>query len=99
MKLGSEPVNWNNADARYGARVRYVHIKDLDGGVLKQSCVGQWSFERAQKNYIFAPLGEGIARVPDIVETLKHSGYDGWLVIEQDTMPLEPTVVVAQNRM
>jgi inosose dehydratase len=84
--------------AKYGNRVGYVHIKDVDGQVLHQSRENGWSFAQALKSYIFAPLGEGIARVPDVVDALRQAGYTGWLVVEQDTTPDDPTAVAAKNR-
>ena len=51
------------------------------------------------KGFIFAPLGQGIARVPDVIEALNANGYDGWLVIEQDTTPADPTENARQNRL
>jgi inosose dehydratase len=84
--------------AKYGNRVGYVHIKDVDGQVLHESRENGWSFAQALKSYIFAPLGEGIARVPEVVDALRQAGYTGWLVIEQDTTPDDPTAVAAKNR-
>ena len=83
---------------KYGNRVGYVHIKDVDGQVLLESRANQWSFEQALKSYIFAPLGEGIARVPEVISSLRRSGYAGWLVVEQDTTPDDPTQVAGKNR-
>jgi inosose dehydratase len=83
---------------RYGNRVGYVHIKDVDGQVLQKSRQNGWSFAQALKSYIFAPLGEGIARVPEVIDSLRQAGYTGWVVIEQDTTPDDPTKVAAKNR-
>ncbi|MFY9984953.1 MAG: sugar phosphate isomerase/epimerase [Chthoniobacterales bacterium] len=83
---------------KYGNRVGYVHIKDVDGQVLKESRGNGWSFAQALKSYIFAPLGEGIARVPDVIDSLRQAGYNGWLVVEQDTTPDDPTQIAANNR-
>jgi len=83
---------------KYGNRVGYVHIKDVDGQVLQKSRENGWSFAQALKSYIFAPLGEGIARVPEVIDSLRQSGYSGWVVIEQDTTPDDPTKVAAKNR-
>ncbi|HTD15609.1 MAG TPA: sugar phosphate isomerase/epimerase [Chthoniobacterales bacterium] len=83
---------------KYGNRVGYVHIKDVDGQVLQKSRENGWSFAQALKSYIFAPLGEGIARVPEVIDSLRQSGYTGWVVIEQDTTPDDPTKVAAKNR-
>jgi inosose dehydratase len=84
--------------ARYGNRIGYVHIKDLDQAILEQAKAHGWSFAQALKSYIFAPLGEGAARIPDVVEKLRLADYDGWLVIEQDTTPGDPTETARKNR-
>jgi len=82
----------------YGDRVAHVHLKDVDGGILAQAKAGGWSFARALKAYIFPPLGEGIARVPEVVADLLARGYDGWFVLEQDTNRGSPMEVARRNR-
>jgi len=52
----------------------------------------------ALKTWIFPPLGEGIARIPKVVDALRAHGYDGWYVIEQDTTGGDPLEVARQNR-
>jgi inosose dehydratase len=84
--------------AGYGNRIGYVHIKDLDQSILEQAKTHGWSFAQALKSYIFAPLGEGAARIPDVIEKLRLADYDGWLVIEQDTTPVDPTETARKNR-
>jgi inosose dehydratase len=83
----------------YGDRVSYVHIKDVDGNVLERSRAEQWGFDKALKSFIFTPLGQGIARVPEVIRALRDHQYAGWLVIEQDTTPLDPTENAKQNRI
>jgi len=84
--------------ARYGDRVRHVHIKDVDGTVLARAKAEGWSFAHALKTWIFPPLGEGIARIPEVVDALRTHGYDGWYVIEQDTTGGDPLEVARRNR-
>jgi inosose dehydratase len=84
---------------RYADRVRHVHIKDVDGAVLARAKAERWSFGQALGAYIFPPLGQGIARIPDVVAALRGVGYDGWYVIEQDTCPGDPTATAGANRM
>lgn len=84
--------------ARYGDRVGHVHIKDVDGAVLARAKADGWSFGQALKSYIFPPLGEGIARIPDVVAALRSHGYDDWLVIEQDTTAGDPMETARRNR-
>jgi inosose dehydratase len=82
----------------YGDRVRHIHLKDVDGTVLAQARAGEWSFGRALKAFIFPPLGEGIAQVPEVVADLLARGYDGWFVLEQDTCVGDPKDVARVNR-
>ena len=81
----------------YADRVQHVHVKDVSATVLAQARAEGWSFGQALAQFIFPPLGEGIARIPDVVAALKDVGYDGWYVIEQDTAP-DPTAVATVNR-
>lgn len=82
----------------YGDRVAHIHLKDVDGAVLARARAEGWSFGQALKAYIFPPLGEGIAHVPEVVADLLARGYDGWFVLEQDTTPGDPMVTARQNR-
>ncbi len=82
----------------YADRVKHVHIKDVDGEILALAKAGGWSFGQALARYIFPPLGEGIARIPEVVAALHDAGYDGWYVIEQDTAPGDPTETARANR-
>ena len=36
---------------------------------------------------VFCPLGEGVVDFGRIVEALRASGYQGWLIVEQDVVP------------
>jgi inosose dehydratase len=83
---------------RYGDRVGYVHLKDVDGAVLERARAEQWHFHTALKHYIFAPLGQGSVGIPEVVGALRDHGYNGWLVIEQDTTPDDPTQTARANR-
>jgi inosose dehydratase len=84
--------------ARYGDRVGHVHLKDVDGDVLARAKAEGWSFGQALTSYIFPPLGEGIARIPEVVAALRSHGYDDWLVIEQDTTAGDPMETARRNR-
>jgi inosose dehydratase len=83
---------------RYGDRVAHVHIKDVDGAILARAKAEGWSFAQALKSFIFPLLGEGIAGIPAVIEALRNHGYDGWLVIEQDTTPGPPMDAAKRNR-
>ena len=84
---------------RYGQRVGYIHIKDVDGQILQRSRQEAWSFHGALKSFIFTKLGQGIVNMPAVIQALKNHGYNGWLVVEQDTTPGTPTSVARENRL
>jgi inosose dehydratase len=84
---------------RYGDRVGYLHIKDVDGELLRRSRQEEWSFHDALKKFIFVRLGDGIVNIPAVIRELGDHGYKGWLVVEQDTTPFHPTDIAEQNRL
>ena len=85
--------------SKYGDRVGYVHIKDVDEQLLLESREEGWSFYDALKKFIFVRLGEGMVNIPAVIQALKGHRYDGWLVVEQDTTPKNPTEIARENRV
>jgi inosose dehydratase len=66
-------------------RIGHVHLKDVRGGPAVELRSGRTTLVEATRRGLFAPLGDGEARVADTVRALEQSGYDGWYVLEQDT--------------
>lgn len=83
---------------QYGERVAYVHLKDVDADVLARARGEGWGFHQALQAYVFAPLGQGMVQVEEVVHRLATLGYAGWAVIEQDTTPDDPTAIASANR-
>jgi inosose dehydratase len=69
-----------------GARVRHVHLKDVDGALAARVRDGVTSYDDAVRAGLFRPLGEGAARIKDVLGHLRAAGYAGWYVLEQDVM-------------
>ena len=85
---GADPGAIVSADP---ARVRHVHLKDVDSALAAQVVAGSLTFTDAVRDGMFVPLGTGDVDVTGIVETLEGAGYLGWYVLEQDVMlPDEP---------
>ncbi len=82
----------------YGHRVKHVHLKDVDPEVLRKAREEKWSFGDALRNIIFPELGDGIVDIPAIIRWLKETGYDGWVVLEQDTTHKHPKEAARINR-
>jgi inosose dehydratase len=88
---GADPVPFARA---HGDRIVHAHLKDVDARVAADFRDGRRSLVDATRNGLFLPLGKGDARVAEVMDALPAHGYDGWLVLEQDTAITgdEPTV-------
>ncbi len=80
---GTDPGAIVGADP---ARVRHVHLKDVDGALAAQVVDGSLTFADAVRSGMFVPLGTGDVDITGIVDSLEGSGYQGWYVLEQDVM-------------
>lgn len=69
-----------------GPRVRHVHLKDVDGPLGARVRDGSLSYNDAVRDGLFRPLGEGAARIKDVLAELREARYTGWYVLEQDVM-------------
>jgi inosose dehydratase len=69
-----------------GPRVRHVHLKDVDGPLAARVRAGSLSYNDAVRAGLFRPLGEGAARIEEVLGELGDLGYRGWYVLEQDVM-------------
>jgi inosose dehydratase len=65
-------------------RIRHVHLKDVDAAVAERLRRGELSLVEAVQAGLFRPLGDGDARIDEIVRLLDEKGYERWLVLEQD---------------
>jgi inosose dehydratase len=75
-----------------GARVRHVHLKDVDGALAARVRDGSLEYNDAVRDGLYRPLGDGAARIKDVLGHLRGAGYTGWYVLEQDVMlDREPT--------
>ncbi|MDQ4138195.1 MAG: TIM barrel protein [Actinomycetota bacterium] len=76
---------------RYAERVNHVHAKDVRVSIAEQVRSGDLTYTEAVRRGIYVPLGEGDVDFASIVRALTAVGYDGWYVLEQDTiLPGEP---------
>ena len=82
----------------YGDRVAHVHLKDVDPEVLRRAQDEQWSFGDALRGIIFPELGDGLVDIAGVVRWLGDHGYDGWIVLEQDTTHKHPKDAARINR-
>jgi inosose dehydratase len=70
-------------------RIAHVHFKDVDGRLARRVQDGQLTYTQGVRDGMYRPLGSGDVDVPAIVGSLQARGYDGWYVLEQDTVLTE----------
>jgi inosose dehydratase len=70
---------------RWRDRVSHVHLKDarMAGADPYDDAMKLWEGD------VFCPLGAGDGQVDEVLDSLRASGYDGWIVVEQDVLPRE----------
>ena len=79
---GTDPVDFVR---RNGDRIVHVHLKDVDSSLATRVRAGELSLVEATQQGLFKPLGEGDARIAEVLRALDDVGYERWLVLEQDT--------------
>ena len=72
---------------KYGERIWLVHFKDFQPDIARQMAENHWGYFEAIQHGIFCELGQGGIDFTGIVQWLKNTGYDGWVVVEQDILP------------
>jgi inosose dehydratase len=73
-------------------RIRHVHLKDVDDALAAQVRAGALTYHHAVTSGLYRVLGQGDVDVATIVGRLEGAGYDGWYVLEQDTvLAVEPS--------
>jgi inosose dehydratase len=96
---GGDPVDF----ARHHAdRLRHVHLKDVDGGLLERLRRGELDMDEAWPLGIFCEFGTGVVPLAAFLALPEVRKLDGWAVIEQDRVAVTvgdmPMVRAADER-
>ncbi len=67
-------------------RIAHTHLKDVNGSVAAKVRSGRITYTEGVREGMYRPLGAGDVDVEAIVSVLGRRGYDGWYVLEQDTI-------------
>ena len=67
-------------------RVQHCHLKDVDAAWAARVQAGELTYTEAVAAGMYVPLGQGDVDIAGIVTALQDSGFDGWYVMEQDTI-------------
>jgi inosose dehydratase len=86
--------------ARHRARVWHVHFKDCDPAVAARAREQGWDYQTALRHGLFCELGHGSVDFPGLLAELQATGFDGWIVVEQDVLPAmgAPLASATRNR-
>jgi inosose dehydratase len=73
-------------------RIAHAHLKDVDAVVAARVQAGELTYTEGVRDGMYTPLGGGDVDIAGIVTALRSNGFDGWFVMEQDTiLDDEPT--------
>jgi inosose dehydratase len=94
---GGDPVE---AVRTYGDRIWQVHFKDCHSSVAQAARANQWDYFEALANEIYYGLGTGDIDFPAVLGALTESGYQGWIVVEDELPPGagDPRASAARDR-
>jgi inosose dehydratase len=86
---GTDPVALAE---RAGDRIAHVHAKDVDDSIAARVRSGQLTYTDAVSAGMYRPIGDGDVDFAAVAAALRRHDYDGWWVLEQDTiLSAEPT--------
>jgi inosose dehydratase len=68
------------------ARIGHVHLKDVTAAVAHKVADHEISYTDGVSGGLYRPLGQGDVDVAGVVSALEAAGYQGWYVLEQDTI-------------
>jgi inosose dehydratase len=84
---GGDPVA---AVHRYGARIRHLHLKDVQPAVLESVRQAGVDFLAAVRRGVFCELGEGAVDFPAVVRGVMACSSAEWAIVEQDVDSSQP---------
>ena len=67
-------------------RIAHAHLKDVDAALAGRVRAGELTYTEAVRRGMYTALGAGDVDIAGIVTALRSSGFDGWFVMEQDTI-------------
>jgi len=73
---------------RWADRINHLHLKDVDLRILREAQGSADPVREVWEKKVFVALGEGDLDMPALIGDIQASGYDGWLVVEQDVVLL-----------
>ncbi|MBI3975546.1 MAG: TIM barrel protein [Armatimonadetes bacterium] len=92
---GGDPVA---VGREHASRLGYLHLKDIDLSRLRALLREGRDYVSAAKQDVFVELGRGALDLASLLGVLAASGYEGWIVVEQDRVAQEDTDTLGSAR-
>ncbi len=80
---GGDPVD---AVRRWSGRINHLHLKDVDLTRLRELLAAGGGMAEVWSGGAFVAFGEGDVDLDGVMTLVDESGYDGWVVVEQDVL-------------
>jgi inosose dehydratase len=77
---------------RYGERIGYVHIKQMDQAIIEQAYAENLGFGEAVKRGVCVEPPAGVPNPADVVAALSELDAEVFVIVEQDLYPCAPEV-------
>lgn len=74
---------------RWRDRINHIHLKDANLRILREAQGSPDPVRDVWEKRVFTALGDGDLDVASILDDIVSSGFDGWLVVEQDVVLLQ----------
>ena len=84
--------------SRHRARTWHVHFKDCEPQIAERARRERLDYQEALRRGLFCELGRGSVDFPALLRDLQDTGYDGWIVVEQDVLPAMGSPVASATR-
>ena len=93
---GGEPVSFMR---KHHARISYMHLKSVNGDMLKQVKDENIPMVTATEMGVFCEPSEGVVDFAALADLLREIQYDGWAIVEQDMRapPLDLPLAIAKR--
>jgi inosose dehydratase len=72
---------------RYGERIWYVHLKDVEPAMARRSREEEWDYFTSLRHGVFCELGRGSVDFPALLCWLAAHDYNRYVLVEQDILP------------
>ncbi|HEX7993341.1 MAG TPA: TIM barrel protein, partial [Streptosporangiaceae bacterium] len=90
LETGHMSLGGGDPAARLGAwadRINHVHLKDVVLDVMTAIIADNAPVTDIWSREAFCQLGHGDLNVAEVLSGLRATGFEGWLVVEQDILP------------